>query len=74
LLRDSLRLSEEQGLRYEVGQALWELALLYRDRSGADANIENRAKMNEALERAMAIFEELGAGWDLARARSLKAG
>ena len=33
LLLESLTLSEEQGLRYEAGQALWELARLYRDRA-----------------------------------------
>ena len=73
MLGESLRLSEELGLRYEAGQALGELALLYRDKARAEGNGEDRAKMTEALDRAIAIFEELGAQWDLARARELKA-
>jgi len=73
LLEESLRLSEELGLRYEAGQALWELALLYRDRARAEGSDHDRAKMAEALNRATAIFEELGAQWDLAHAMELKA-
>jgi len=73
-LGESLRLSEELGLRYEAGQALWELALLYRDRARAEGNDQNRAKMAEALDRAIVIFKELGAQWNLARAMELKAG
>ena len=87
LLRESLKLSEEQGLRYEAGQALWELALLYQactepcpehsrrgsrsDRARAKGDEEHQTRMAEALDRAIAIFEELGAQWDLARARDL---
>nr|MBC8264959.1 tetratricopeptide repeat protein [Anaerolineales bacterium] len=68
LLRESLRLSEEQGQRYETGQALWELALLYLDRARNGGNGRERAKMAEALGRAITIFGELGAQWDLVRA------
>jgi len=73
LLQESLKLVEELGLRYERGQALWELALLYRDRAISTGNDTDRAKMAKALGSAIAIFEEMGARWDLARAQALKA-
>ncbi len=73
LLRESLRLSEEQAQRYEAGQVLWELALLYLDRARSGGNGRERAKMAEALDRSIAIFGELGAQWDLARALKGKA-
>lgn len=70
-LEESLKLSEEQGQRYEIGQALFELGLLYLDRAGAEKDDETQMKAIAALDRAVVIFEELGARWDLARAQKL---
>ena len=71
-LQESLKLSKELGLRYEEGQALWELALLYRDGAGGDDG--DQTKLTQALGGAIAIFEQLGAQWDWDRARELRTG
>ncbi|MBI3942567.1 MAG: DUF2791 family P-loop domain-containing protein [Chloroflexi bacterium] len=69
-LRDSLRISEEVSLRHEAGQALWELALMYQDKSKTDG--VSLTSMVDVLNQAITIFSELGAQWDLERAQRLK--
>jgi hypothetical protein len=74
LLTESVSLAEQQGVRYEAAQALVQLALLYRRRAAALGSDEDQAAGIETGDRAVAIFEELGAQWDLAQARQLLAG
>ncbi len=62
-LQESLRILEELNSRYEVGQTLFQLGLLYREQ-------KRRPEADAALRRAIAIFQELGAHLNLAQAQS----
>lgn len=53
----SLAVGEELGARYDVGVT--------------DLEMGRRLETREHLERAEALFTELGAEWDLAKARQL---
>jgi class 3 adenylate cyclase/tetratricopeptide (TPR) repeat protein len=64
-LRISQEVLEAEGRRYEVGRTLRELAALYAEDEA------RRAEARAALERALAIFEQLGAGLDLEEAQTL---
>ncbi len=63
-LGESLRILEELNSRYEAGKTLFQLAYLYRTQG-------NQTQMKENLERARAIFEDLGAHLDLAQVQDL---
>jgi hypothetical protein len=72
-LAASLALLDEQNSPYEMGLTLLEMAALRRDQSeakGKDKALRNQARA--ACERALHIFEELGAGADLQRAQALR--
>ena len=62
-LEKSLQILEGLDSRYEVGQTLFQSSLLYRRQ-------ERPAEADTALNRAIAIFEELGALLDLEQASS----
>jgi predicted ATPase/Flp pilus assembly protein TadD len=70
--RQSLQLLEAQDLPYEAGQTWWELALLCRDWATAEGSNEHWSRASEAQDRAILIFEKLGAEWDLARAQAMR--
>jgi tetratricopeptide (TPR) repeat protein len=61
----SLHLLQGLGSRYQVGQTLVQLALLYRRQ-------RRPAEAAATLARAAGIFETLGASLDLGQARSLQ--
>jgi flagellin-specific chaperone FliS len=61
-LEKSLATLEALHSRYEAGQTLFQLARLYRA-------LGRQADSTTALERAMAIFQELGARLDLEQAQ-----
>jgi adenylate cyclase len=69
-LTASLSILEEQDNRYRMGETLSHLGRLYlaRARSG---DPEATAKASSALERAEAIFEELGAERDLTKVKEV---
>ncbi|MGD2176662.1 MAG: tetratricopeptide repeat protein [Anaerolineae bacterium] len=67
-LRESLKILQEQGNRYRMGETLYHLGRLYRAMAGGE-DPEAAAKAESALERARAIFEDLGAERDLARVK-----
>jgi tetratricopeptide (TPR) repeat protein len=74
-LTASLGLLDEQSSPYEMGLSLLEVAALRRDQSEArgKAKAEAKALRNQAraaCDRAVRIFEELGAGVDLRRAQA----
>lgn len=69
-LTASLSIVEEQGNRYRMGETLYHLGRLYRAMARA-GDPEAGAKAESALERARAIFEELGAERDLAKAKEV---
>jgi tetratricopeptide (TPR) repeat protein len=64
-LRASLGVLECDGSRYETARTLRELAALYGE------DMARPAQAHAALERALAIFEELGAGLDLEEGQAL---
>lgn len=65
-LTESLKILQEQGNRYQLGETLYHLGQLYRAIArGEDREITARAE--SALERAAAIFKDLGAERALAR-------
>lgn len=69
----SQALLDEQNSPYETGLTLLDVAALRRDQSEAKGN--DQALRNQACaacERAMRIFEELGASADLKRAQELR--
>lgn len=72
-LLTSLKLAEELGIRHEQGQALVELAQLYKDWGEAGANEISTDAVHEILDRASSIFAELDAAWHLERAQALRA-
>ncbi len=69
----SLKLAEELGIRHEQGQALIELAHLYRAWEQTEAIDAHESTVEEILNRAITLFEELDARWHLDRARALRA-
>jgi class 3 adenylate cyclase/tetratricopeptide (TPR) repeat protein len=64
-LRASLKILDDLDSRYEAAQTLVQKALLYHGQGYV-------AEAAGSLERAIAIFEELGAQLDLAQAQSLR--
>jgi predicted ATPase/class 3 adenylate cyclase len=70
-LLTSLKLAEELGIRHEQGQALIELAHLYRVWGQADEKEAFEATVHEILGRAISIFTELDARWHLEQAQAL---
>ena len=73
-LNESLTLARELGMRHEEGQALLEMALLYRDRANQTEGQTFGPLARETLEQARGIFVELGADGDLERVRVLTDG
>lgn len=69
----SLKLAEELGIRHEQGQALIELAHLYRAWGQAEGIEAHESTVQETLDRAITLFEELDARWHLERAQALRA-
>jgi tetratricopeptide (TPR) repeat protein len=65
LLQESLDILEALNNPYEIGQTLFQFAILYRNQG-------RQPEANAALRRAIETFEELGAHLDLAQARSLQ--
>ncbi len=63
-LQQSLRILKELNSRYETGKTLFQLARLHRIRG-------EPVKMQEHLEEAQTIFEDLGARLDLAQIQKL---
>jgi class 3 adenylate cyclase/tetratricopeptide (TPR) repeat protein len=64
-LKESLDILEALDTPYEVGQTLFQLALLYRGQ-------RRSAEADAALTRAIDIFERLGAQLDLKQARDVR--
>lgn len=73
LLTDSRRTFQELGIPYELGQTLWQLALLYHDMGKAGYQRGQKGKIRTLLEEAMAIFRRLGVNSDAAKATELTA-
>lgn len=67
-LRNSLRIAEQVGARYERGKVLFHLALLYADRAKKKGRAQEKGAGLRELQGAMAIFDQLGANLDLAKA------
>jgi class 3 adenylate cyclase/tetratricopeptide (TPR) repeat protein len=71
-LTASLAIMEEQGNRYRMAETLRHLGRLYLAMAHA-GDPAARSKAEPALQRARAIFEELGAVWDLAKVEEVTA-
>jgi len=65
-LTESLKILEEQGNQYQMGETLYHLGRLHQARGGRE-NQAALAKAEAALARAQEIFRELGAEGALAR-------
>lgn len=68
----SLTLAEELGIRHEQGQALMEIAHLYRAWEQAEDIVAHESTVQEVLDRAITLFGELDARWHLERAQALR--
>lgn len=73
LLTESRRLLHQLGVPYELGQTLWQLALLHSDMADAGVAEENGPGKEPFLEMAIAIFQKLGIKYDEARVAELRA-
>jgi tetratricopeptide (TPR) repeat protein len=69
-LLESQAINERASARYELGQTLYHLAVLYRQAPPAVLP-DGQAKADEALAAAQRIFRQLGARRDLARGARL---
>jgi tetratricopeptide (TPR) repeat protein len=69
-LLESQAINERASARYELGQTLYHLAVLYRQAPSA-ALPDGQAKADETLAAAQRIFRKLGAKRDLARTARL---
>jgi tetratricopeptide (TPR) repeat protein len=69
-LRESLKILQEQGNRYRMGETLYHLGRLYWAMARGEGP-EAAAKAKSALERARTIFEDVGAERDLARVKEV---
>lgn len=72
LMADSQTILRKLDIPYELGQTLWQLALLYHDMVETRQQKDLAIKIRQPLEESIMIFDKLGVKVDTAKAAVLK--